>query len=122
MDSADDDPHPYPHREPATYAFTLFVAGATERSDAARSNLRALCASLLPGGYEITVIDVTEQPELAEDHHILATPTVIRRAPLPSRRVIGDLSDQRRAALALGLPEPGLPEPGEKSQQKGQGR
>ncbi|MEU6677929.1 circadian clock KaiB family protein [Streptomyces sp. NPDC046853] len=88
---------------PVAYSFTLFVAGATERSDAAQSNLRTLCDSRLVDMYELDVIDVIEQPELAEEHHILATPTVIRRTPLPQRRVIGDLSDQRRAALALGL-------------------
>ncbi|MFZ3595271.1 circadian clock KaiB family protein [Streptomyces sp. BH104] len=93
----------------ATHSFTLFVAGATERSDAARSNLRTLCESRLVDGYELTVIDVMSRPELAEEHHILATPTVIKVAPLPQRRVIGDLSDQGRAALALGLPGPDVP-------------
>ncbi|MFE6892640.1 circadian clock KaiB family protein [Streptomyces sp. NPDC057694] len=92
-------------RDAGTYVFTLYVAGATERSDAARSNLRRLCASRLVDGYEVTVIDVVDRPELAEEHRILATPTVIRIAPLPQRRVIGDLSDERRAALALGLPD-----------------
>lgn len=99
-----DNPHPY--GGPATFSFTLFVAGATERSDAARSNLRALCEARLMDSYELTVIDVMREPELAEEHHILATPTVIRLSPLPQRRVIGDLSDQGRAALALGLPSP----------------
>ncbi|MEU6847916.1 circadian clock KaiB family protein [Streptomyces sp. NPDC046716] len=92
-------------RGTTTYVFTLFVAGASERSDAARSNLRRVCASRLVDGYELTVIDVVERPELAEEHRILATPTIIRIAPLPQRRVIGDLSDERRAALALGLPD-----------------
>ncbi|MEV5979115.1 circadian clock KaiB family protein [Streptomyces sp. NPDC052114] len=94
-------------RDPGRYAFTLFVAGATERSDAARSNLRKLCAARLDDGYELTVIDVVEQPEQAEENRILATPTVIRLSPLPQRRVIGDLSDEHRAALALGLPDSG---------------
>ncbi|GCD40885.1 circadian clock KaiB family protein [Streptomyces paromomycinus] len=103
MRSADD---PQPCRGPATYSFTLFVAGATERSDAARSNLRGLCDARLADGYELTVIDVVQQPELADRYRILATPTVIKLSPLPQRRVIGDLSDQGRAALALGLPDP----------------
>ncbi|MFE0173813.1 circadian clock KaiB family protein [Streptomyces sp. NPDC059002] len=93
------------NRARGPYAFTLYVAGATERSDAARSNLLTLCESRIVDGYEITVIDVVDRPELAEENRILATPTVIRLAPLPHRRVIGDLSDQRRAALALGLPD-----------------
>ena len=91
------------------YSFRLYVAGQTERSQAAESNLRALCESRLPGGYELEVIDATEQPGMAEEQRILATPTVVRLAPLPQRRVIGDLSDHQRAAYALGLPEqPGL--------------
>ena len=91
------------------YSFRLYVAGQTARSQAAEANLRALCESRLPGGYELEVVDATEQPGLAEQERILATPTVVRLAPLPKRRVIGDLSDHQRAAYALGLPE--LPSP-----------
>jgi circadian clock protein KaiB len=87
-----------------TYSFRLYVAGQTERSQAAEANLRALCESRLPGGYELEVIDATDQPGLAEEQRILATPTVVRLAPPPQRRVIGDLSDHQRAAYALGLP------------------
>ncbi len=87
------------------YAFRLFVAGQTERSQTAEANLRILCESRLPGGYELEVVDAAEQPGLAEEQRILATPTVVRLAPLPQRRVIGDLSDHLRAAYALGLPD-----------------
>jgi circadian clock protein KaiB len=86
------------------YSFRLYVAGQTERSQAAEANLRALCESRLPGGYDLEVIDAIEQPGLAEEQRILATPTVLRLAPPPQRRVIGDLSDHQRAAYALGLP------------------
>ena len=87
------------------YSFRLYVAGQTERSQAAEANLRALCDSRLSGRYELEVVDAAEQPGLAEEQRILATPTVIRLAPLPQRRVIGDLSDHHHAAYALGLPE-----------------
>jgi len=87
------------------YFFRLYVAGQTERSQAAEANLRALCESRLPGRYELEVVDAAERPGLAEEQRILATPTVVRLAPLPQRRVIGDLSDHHRAAYALGLPE-----------------
>jgi circadian clock protein KaiB len=87
------------------YSFQLFVAGQSERSLAAEANLRALCDGRLSSDYEIEVIDATEHPELAEEERILATPTVVRAAPLPQRRVIGDLSDTHRAAYALGLPD-----------------
>ncbi|QUQ65886.1 circadian clock KaiB family protein [Kutzneria sp. CA-103260] len=88
-----------------TYSFRLYVAGRTERSHAAQVNLRALCESLVTGRYQIDVVDVTERPDLAERERILATPTVIRMSPLPRQRVIGDLSDHRRTAFALGLAE-----------------
>ncbi|WP_220182750.1 circadian clock KaiB family protein [Sphaerisporangium album] len=86
------------------YSFRLYVAGKTERSQTAEVNLRFLCDSRLPGGYEVEIVDASERPDLAEDGRILATPTVVRLAPLPQRRVIGDLSDHGRAAVALGLP------------------
>jgi circadian clock protein KaiB len=87
------------------YSFCLYVAGQSERAQAAESNLRALCESRLPGGYELEVIDAAEHPGLAEQRKILATPTVIKLAPMPERRVIGDMSDHSRAASALGLPD-----------------
>jgi circadian clock protein KaiB len=87
------------------YSFQLYVAGQHERSMAAEANLRALCDSRLSAGYEIDIIDVAARPDMAEEQRILATPTVIRTAPLPQRRVIGDLSDSRSAGLALGLPD-----------------
>jgi circadian clock protein KaiB len=88
-----------------SYSFQLYVTGQTERAQAAEANLRALCDSRLPGGYEIDVIDATEHPDVAEEQRVLATPMVVRTAPLPQRRVIGDLSDSRRAGYALGLPD-----------------
>ncbi|WP_285775600.1 circadian clock KaiB family protein [Microtetraspora sp. NBRC 13810] len=86
------------------YSFQLYVAGDTARSKSAEANLRFLCDSLFPGTYEVEVIDTSQRPDLAEQAWILATPTVIRLAPSPQRRVIGDLSDHGRAAIALGLP------------------
>ncbi|MGW1679999.1 circadian clock KaiB family protein [Saccharopolyspora sp. NPDC002376] len=82
------------------------MAGQTERSQAAVTNLRLLCESMVPGRYELEVIDAAERPDVAAEERILATPTVVRLAPLPQRRVIGDLSDHGRAAAALGLPAP----------------
>lgn len=90
-----------------TYAFRLYVAGGTARSEAAESNLRFLCESRLQGDYEIDVVDTMGQPELAERERIIATPTVVRLAPSPELRVIGDLSDHDRAAAYLGLPRRG---------------
>jgi circadian clock protein KaiB len=87
------------------YAFRLYVAGRTARSQAAVSNLRFLCESHLACRYEIEVIDAAERPDLAEEARVLATPTVVRLEPLPQLRVIGDLSDHGRAAAFLGMPD-----------------
>jgi circadian clock protein KaiB len=93
------------------YSFRLYVAGRTVRSEAARTNLRSLCESHLAGRYEIEVIDAVEQPDLADEDRILATPTVVRLAPLPQLRVIGDLSEEGRATTFLGFPVPDEPPP-----------
>ncbi len=95
--------------DPPLYTFRLYVAGQTERSQTAEANLRALCDNHLGGRYELEVIDVVERPDVAEAERILATPMVVRLAPVPPRRVIGDLSDDRRAAAALGIATPGTP-------------
>lgn len=94
----------------ASYTFRLYVAGRTARSEAALVNLRTLCESRLKDDYELEIVDVAEQPHLAETERIFATPTVIRLAPAPQVRIIGDLSDHHRAALFLGLPQAGSPE------------
>jgi circadian clock protein KaiB len=87
------------------YSFRLYVAGKTARSREAEVNLQSLCEAHLRGRYEFEVVDAVERPDLAEEERILATPTVVRLAPPPVLRVIGDLSDQSRAAALLGLPD-----------------
>jgi circadian clock protein KaiB len=65
------------------------------------ANLRRICEQELRGKYELEVIDVLEQPQMAEDEKILATPTLIKQLPPPLRRVIGDLSDKEKVLLGL---------------------
>ncbi|BCJ47731.1 hypothetical protein GCM10010168_20900 [Actinoplanes ianthinogenes] len=91
--------------EQTVYLFRLCIAGGREQSAAAEVNLRAVCNSRLPGRYQVEIVDTVDRPDLAERYGILATPTVIRLAPLPQLRVIGDLSDRLRLALALGIPD-----------------
>lgn len=86
------------------FSFRLYVAGQTERSMTAAANLRALCDNHLAGRYELEIVDAVERPDLAQQQGILATPTVVRLAPPPQLRVIGDLSDPWRGAAALGIP------------------
>lgn len=85
------------------YVIKLFVMGQIGRSQLAIQNLRAVCDEALPGRYDLEVIDVLEQPQRAEDHHILATPTAVKEAPPPARRIIGDLSDFSTVMMGLDL-------------------
>lgn len=88
----------------AAYSYRIYVVGHRPSSRVAMVNLRALCEARVPGDYELEVIDVLHEPDRAEVARIMATPTVLKLAPLPRRRVIGDLSDSDLAAIALDLP------------------
>lgn len=85
------------------FEFRLYVTGATPASGRAILNLKALCEEHLPGRYELVVVDVYQQPELAEGDRVVATPTLIRKLPLPLRRLVGDLSDSERTLLRLDI-------------------
>ena len=85
------------------FLLKLYVTGQTPRSERAIANLRRICEEDLGGQYEMTVIDVLERPQLAEDEKILATPTLIKQLPPPLRRVIGDLSDTEKVLLGLDM-------------------
>ena len=82
------------------YLLKLYVSGQTPRAQIAIDNLKRLCEEL-GGEYEMEVIDVLENPQLAEDEKILATPTLIKQLPPPLRRVIGDLSDKEKVLVGL---------------------
>jgi circadian clock protein KaiB len=92
--------------ETTRYSFRIYVTGQTSRSAQAVASVHRLCEAQVAGRYELEVVDVVDHPDMAEEERILATPTVVRYSPLPRRRVIGDLSDGRLAALALGFDEP----------------
>jgi circadian clock protein KaiB len=79
------------------------VAGKTPRAEQAIENLRRICEQDLDGRYELDIIDVLENPELAEEARILATPTLIKQLPPPLRRVIGDLSDKEKVLMGLAV-------------------
>ena len=83
------------------YLLKLFITGNTPRSTRAIENLRRICESELSEQYELMVIDVLEQPDVAEAERILATPTLIKQLPPPLRRIIGDLSDDAKVLVGL---------------------
>jgi circadian clock protein KaiB len=85
------------------YILRLYVTGASPRSLRAISNIRRICEEHLEGRYELEVVDICENPALAKDEQILASPTLIRTRPLPPRRFIGDLSQSERIMLELGV-------------------
>jgi circadian clock protein KaiB len=87
----------------ARYVLRLYVTGATEKSATAIANLRAMCEAHLAGRYELEVVDVYQQPLLALEGQILAAPTLVKNAPLPVRRLIGDLSDHDKLFAALDI-------------------
>ena len=87
----------------AKYRFRLFVADNAQNSVAAVANLTALCKEYLPDRHEIEVIDVFKEPERALAEGIFMTPTLIKLAPTPVRKVVGTLSQVQVVMNALGL-------------------
>lgn len=85
------------------FRLTLFITGQTPRSEHAIANLRRICEKELSNQYELNIIDVLEQPHLAEEAKILATPTLVKELPPPLRRIIGDLSNTSKVLLGLDL-------------------
>ena len=85
------------------YELCLYVAGMTPRSTRAITNIKEICEEHLKGRYDLQVIDVYEQPVLAEGEQIIAVPRLIKKLPLPLRRIIGDLSDRERVLIGLDL-------------------
>jgi circadian clock protein KaiB len=83
--------------------FRLYVAGQSPKSLHAHANLRDLCEEYLAGRYHIEIIDLVDEPSLARRDDILAIPTLVRRLPEPSRKIIGDLSDTERVLSGLHL-------------------
>lgn len=85
------------------FLLKLYVTGQTPRSQHAIANLHRICEQQLKGRYELVIVDVLEQPQLAEKEKILATPTLIKELPPPLRRITGDLSDTEQILLGLDL-------------------
>ncbi len=85
------------------YTLRLYVTGATARSGRAIENAKALCERYLRGRYDLEIIDIYQQPDLAEGDQIMVAPTLVKRHPLPLRRLVGDLADQERVLGRLDL-------------------
>ena len=86
---------------PGTYRLRLFVAGSTPQSQRAIANIKLICESHLAGRFELEVIDIYQQPQLTAGEQIVAAPTLIKKLPLPLRRLVGDLSNMERVLVGL---------------------
>ncbi len=87
--------------EAEIWELRLYVAGQTPKSVAALANLNRYCQQHLQGRYKLEVIDLLVNPQLAEGDQILAIPTLVRKVPVPIRKIIGDLSNEERVLVGL---------------------
>jgi circadian clock protein KaiB len=92
-----------PDGDPGHYHLRLYVAGQTNKSLAAMTNLKRFCEEHLAGRYDIEVIDLMKNPQLAAGDQILAIPTLVRRLPSPLKRIIGDLSNTEKVLVGLDI-------------------
>ena len=86
------------------YRLRLFIAGSSARSRRTIETLRRILRERLEGRVDLEIVDIYQQPELAERHQVIAAPTLLRLHPEPVRRLIGDLADEARVLRGLGLP------------------
>jgi len=85
------------------YVLRLYISGSTLKSALAVENIKQVCEQHLKNRYDLEVIDVYQQPDVARAEQIVAVPTLIKRLPLPLRRFIGDLSNERNVLRGLDL-------------------
>ncbi|HLN87333.1 MAG TPA: circadian clock KaiB family protein [Candidatus Limnocylindrales bacterium] len=92
-----------PQTESDKWILRLYVAGQTPKCIAAFANLKKICAEYLDGHYQIEIIDLLENPQLARGDQIIAIPTLVRNLPEPVRKIIGDLSNTEKVLVGLDL-------------------
>ena len=101
--SAGELEQPGSHSLQAKYVLRLYVSGSTLKSSRAVENIKRVCEQHLKNRYDLEVIDIYQQAKLARDEQIVAVPTLIKRLPLPLRRLIGDMSNQEKVLFGLDL-------------------
>jgi circadian clock protein KaiB len=87
----------------AKYVLRLYVSGSTLKSALAVENIKRICEQHLKNRYDLKVIDIYQQPNLARDEQIVAVPTLIKRLPSPLRRLVGDMSNLKKVLFGLDL-------------------
>jgi circadian clock protein KaiB len=96
-------PSPPPTEADGFWTMRLYVAGQSPRSVTAIANLRRICDEYVPGRYEVEIVDLLRNPELAKTDQIVAIPTLVKKLPIPVRHIIGDLSSTERVVVSLEL-------------------
>lgn len=89
--------------ESGVYILRLYITGMTPNSKRAVENVKKICEQYLKGRYELEVIDIYQQPTLAQEEQIIAAPTLIKKLPGPFRRLIGDMSNTEKVLVGLDL-------------------
>lgn len=97
------DPLAPPEPVGPEYVLHLYITGATPNSTRAVRNTKDICEQYLKGRYELLIVDMYQQPELAQREDLIGVPTLIKRRPGLVRRLVGDLSDRERVLKALGI-------------------
>ncbi|MEQ9027336.1 MAG: circadian clock KaiB family protein [Aggregatilineales bacterium] len=95
--------HALPQRDEPQYILKLYVAGHTSKSILAIASIRSICEAYVKENYELQVIDIYQQPKLAEAERIIVTPTLVKQLPLPPRKIVGDLSNEDKVLSGLGI-------------------
>lgn len=90
-------------RDTKEYVLRLFVTGATPNSVRALTNIKEICDQHLAGNYRLEIIDVYQQPDVAQREQLIALPLLVKKHPPPERKLIGDLSDTEKVLKILGL-------------------
>jgi circadian clock protein KaiB len=98
-----------PKSDGEEWILRLYIAGQTPKCLRAFENLKKICETELHGEYHIEVIDLLQNPQLSRDDQILAIPTLVRKLPVPVRKIIGDLSDKERVLVGLDIRRQSLP-------------
>jgi circadian clock protein KaiB len=87
------------------YVLKLYITGMTPNSQRAVENVKKICEEHLKGRYELEIVDIYQQPQLAQEAQLIAVPTLVKSLPLPLRKLIGDMSDKEKILIGLNLKE-----------------
>ena len=83
------------------YKFLLYITGRRQKTLDLIEVLKGFLGERFKDQYSLEIIDVLEEPQRAEEDMILATPTLVKSAPLPIRKIIGDFRNSQNLFTLL---------------------